>query len=98
MTIDLPENLAAMVQKRVVERGFPSAQEYIATLIRSDDTDEWWASLSDDEKREQEAFEARITKSLTTGGPDLSLEEVFSEAMRRVRGGRPQGAAHPDTP
>ena len=94
MTIDLPENLAALVQKRAAERGFPSALEYIATLIRSDDTDEWWASLSDDEKREQEAFEARITKSLTTGGPDLSLDEV-RDAIRRDREerGAPSGAS-----
>jgi Arc/MetJ-type ribon-helix-helix transcriptional regulator len=97
MNINLPEDLAAVVRKRVEERGYPSADEYVASLIRADDTDEWWASLTDEQRREHDRLEARIKRALASG-PPLTLEEARAEILRQREERRAGRAASPNSP
>jgi hypothetical protein len=81
MNVVLPEHLAELVRKRVAERGFTCPEEYIHKLILDDDTDQWWASLTDEEKRERQEF-SRLIREADASGPTLSSEEAWAEVLR----------------
>ncbi len=81
MKVEIPEPLAELVRQRVAERGHASAEEYVRKLILDDDTDRWWASLSEEERRAREDF-SRMLREAEASGPPMTLEEVRAAVER----------------
>lgn len=86
MNINLPHSLVAVVQRRVEERGYSSAEEYVCDLILADqEPDAAWLSLSDSERESAERINALLLKSLDSGPPVVADEAFWDGMKRRIR-------------
>lgn len=94
MNIALPESLEPLVRKRVEERGYASAEEYVRDLILSDE--EWRAPdghiLTGAERQDIEMIDLRLLKSIASG-PSIMADEAYWEAKKqRLRARRTNGS------
>jgi Arc/MetJ-type ribon-helix-helix transcriptional regulator len=93
MDITLPEALEPIVQRRVKEGGYVSAEEYLRDLILADDEPPpEWQKLTDQERAEVERIDQQLLKSLDSGPPIVVDDAYWEKLKRRARERRADGS------
>jgi antitoxin ParD1/3/4 len=76
LSISLPDDIDAYVERRVEEGAYASASDFVQALIRQDRDSR---PLTMDELRK------RLERSEASGTSDRTLPEIMEEARRRAR-------------
>ena len=77
MNVSLPETLKAWVEKRVDSGNYGNASDYMRDLIRRDQ----------ERARKIAAMQERVDEGLASGISDQSMDDIATEASRRLRDG-----------
>jgi hypothetical protein len=86
MNIALPESLEALVRRRVLEKGYASAEEYIGALILADETPAVrWEELSGQQRQEVKRINDLLERALDSGPPVVADEAYWEVKKKRIR-------------
>ena len=84
MTITLPDEMRGELERKAKAAGFASVVEYLAWLVKTDDTGDDNLSPEDLGFANQTELETKLLASLASGPPVLATPEFWEERRRRA--------------
>ena len=84
MTITLPDEMREELERKARAAGFPTVDEYVVWLAKSDNLEEPALAPEDLGFRNQEELEAKLLSSLASGPPVLATPEFWAQLRKDV--------------